>query len=64
MNRKTWISLLRVLPYPHQCKASGSQLHSPIADHFSMDEADTWLFKEQDKWAETAFPIPNSPGNA
>lgn len=29
-----------------------------------MDEADTWLFKEQDKWAKTAFPIPNSPGSA
>lgn len=34
-----------------------------IAKCFPMDAADTWLFKEQDKWAKTAFPIPNSPGN-
>lgn len=26
--------------------------------HFSMAEADTCLFKGQDKWAETAFPSP------
>lgn len=34
-----------------------------IAKCFPMDETDTWLFKEKDKWAKTAFPIPNSPGN-
>lgn len=33
------------------------------ANRFRMDEADTWLFKEQDKWTKTASPIPNSPGN-
>lgn len=27
-----------------------------------MDEADTWLFKEQDKWVKTAFPIPIHQG--
>lgn len=35
-----------------------------IAKRFRMDEADTWLFKEQDKWAKTALPIPSPPGNA
>lgn len=43
---------------------SGSLLPFPIAYRFSMDEAGTCLFKEQDKWAETVPPSPNSLGNA
>lgn len=31
-----------------------------IAKCFRMDEADTWLFKEEDKWVKTAFLIPQS----
>lgn len=29
-----------------------------------MDQAGTWLFKEQDKSSETVSPSPNAPGNA
>lgn len=53
--------------HPHFCELKLMDFYCfpivTIAKCFHMDKADTWLFKEQDKWAKTAFPIPNSPGN-
>lgn len=52
--------------HPHFCELKLMRFYripvATIAKRFRMDEADTWLFKEQDKWARQLSPSPAHQG--